>query len=92
MPCTKPQSLSIHGFRTNLMNALRVLKSTSLQSICLIPKSLQKSSCLVLFPVGPDQFNFREHGFFSNFEGSVGQKKKENKKKSPIFCVGFDYQ
>ena len=34
----------------------------------------------------------REHGFFSKFEGSVGGKKEENKKKSPIFCVGFDYQ
>ena len=42
--------------------------------------------------IRPDQFNFREHGFFSNFEGSVGRKKKENKKKSPIFCIGFDYQ
>ena len=30
--------------------------------------------------------------FFSKFEGSVGREKKENKKKSPIFCVGFDYQ
>ena len=40
----------------------------------------------------PDQFNVREHGFFSKFEGSVGRKKKENKKKSPIFCIGFDYQ
>ena len=42
--------------------------------------------------IRPDQFNFREHGFFSKFEGLVGRKKKENKKKSPIFCVGFDYQ
>ena len=41
--------------------------------------------------IRPDQFNFREHGFFSKFEGSVGRKKKENKKKSPIFCIGFDY-
>ena len=42
--------------------------------------------------IRPDQFNFWEHRFFSKFEGSVGQKKKENKKKSPIFCIGFDYQ
>ena len=40
----------------------------------------------------PDQFNFREHGFFSTFEESIGREKKENKKKSPIFCVGFEYQ
>ena len=30
---------------------------------------------------------------FQNLKGgSVGRKKKENKKKSPIFCVGFDYR
>ena len=43
------------------------------------------------FLVRPDQFNFRVHGFFSKFEGSVGRKKSENKKKSPIFCIGFNY-
>ena len=42
--------------------------------------------------VRPDQFKFWEHRFFLKFEGSVGQKKKENKKNSPIFCIGFDYQ
>ena len=40
--------------------------------------------------IRPDQFNFQEHGFFPKFEGSV--RKKETKKKSPIFCIGFDYQ
>ena len=30
--------------------------------------------------------------FFSKFEGSVGRKKRKIKKKSPIFCIGFDYQ
>ena len=30
--------------------------------------------------------------FFKKSEGSVDWKKKENKKKSPIFCVDFDYQ
>ena len=33
----------------------------------------------------PDQLNFREHEFFSKFEGSVGQKKKENKKNNSQF-------
>ena len=35
----------------------------------------------------PNQFNFREHGFFSKFVGSVGRKKKKNKKKNPQFFV-----
>ena len=26
--------------------------------------------------IRPDQFNFREHGFFSKFEGSVGKRGK----------------
>ena len=31
--------------------------------------------------------------FFQNLKGrSVGREKKENKKKSPIFCVGFGYR
>ena len=29
--------------------------------------------------VRPDQFDFREHGCFSKFEGSVGQKKRKIK-------------
>ena len=39
--------------------------------------------------VRPDQFNFREHGFFSKFEGSVGLEKKENKKKSQCFALAL---
>ena len=37
----------------------------------------------------PDQFNFREHGFFSKFEGSVGRKKKENKKNPQFFALAL---
>ena len=29
--------------------------------------------------IRPDQFNFREHGFFSKFEGSVGRSEKKGK-------------
>ena len=36
-------------------------------------------------PIRPDQLNFRERGFFSTFEGSVGREKKENKKKIANF-------
>ena len=37
----------------------------------------------------PDQFNFQEHGFFSKFKGSVGRKKKENKKNSQFFALAL---
>ena len=40
--------------------------------------------------VRPDQFNFREHGFFfQNLKGQSVGKKRKIKKKSAIFCVGF---
>ena len=35
----------------------------------------------------PHQFYLREHGFFSKFEGSVGWKKKENKKIPQFFAL-----
>ena len=40
--------------------------------------------------IRPDQFNFREHQFFSKFEGSVGRKKKENKKNPKFFALALN--
>ena len=42
-----------------------------------------------LFEIRPDQFNFQEHRFFSKFEGSVGWKKKENKKNPQFFALAL---
>ena len=68
------------------------LKFYVLQSVNLILNTWNNQmKCIVA--IRSDQLDFREHGFFSKFEGSVGRsEKEENKKKSPIFCVGFDYQ
>ena len=42
-----------------------------------------------LLGLRPDQFNFRKHGFFSKFAGSVGRKKKENKKNAQFFALAL---
>ena len=48
--------------------------------------------CLFYMYLRPDQFDFREHGFFSKFEGPVSRKKRKIKKNPQFFCVGFEYQ
>ena len=44
---------------------------------------------LDLFSLRPDQFNFREHGFFSKFEMSVGRKKRKIKKIPQFFALAL---
>ena len=39
--------------------------------------------------IRPDQFDFWEHGFFSKFEGLVGQKKREIKKNPQFFALAL---
>ena len=48
----------------------------------------------IIFSLGLGQTNLTSGStdYFQNLKGRLVGKKKENKKKSPIFCADFDYQ
>ena len=64
---------------TNCANLAHTLQQSHASVIC----------CNKVFNIRPDQLTFREQGYFSKFEGSVGQKKRKIKKNPQFFALAL---